>query len=124
MARTVSVIANVLLTTSLALFAGSALSQTYPNQPLKLIVPFSPGGGTDTFARVVSAGMQSSLEQNIIVENKPGAGGNIGADLVAKSKPDGYTLLLAQDSLACQLKKSYLPECRTLQILAAQHPWP
>jgi tripartite-type tricarboxylate transporter receptor subunit TctC len=100
MARNFSLIGKVLLTTSLALFAGSVLSQTYPTQPIKLVVPFSPGGGTDTFARVVSGGMQSSLEQNIIVENKPGAGGNIGADLVAKSKPDGYTLLLAQDSLA------------------------
>jgi len=100
MARTVSLIRKVLMVTSLAFFAGSALSQTYPSQPIKLIVPFSPGGGTDTFARVVSEGMQSSLGQSIIVENKPGAGGNIGADLVAKSKPDGYTLLLAQDSLA------------------------
>ena len=100
MARTISLIGKTLLATSLAFFAGSALSQTYPSQPIRLIVPFSPGGGTDTFARVVSAGMQPSLGQNIIVENKPGAGGNIGADLVAKSKADGYTLLLAQDSLA------------------------
>ena len=68
MARTISLIGKTLVATSLAFFAGPALSQTYPSQPIRLIVPFSPGGGTDTFARVVSAGMQSSLGQNIIVE--------------------------------------------------------
>jgi tripartite-type tricarboxylate transporter receptor subunit TctC len=100
MTRPFSSIGKVVAALAIALCSGLAMSQSYPTQPIKLIVPFSPGGGTDTFARVVSAGMQPSLGQNIIVENKPGAGGNIGADQVAKSKPDGYTLLLAQDSLA------------------------
>ena len=100
MDRAFTCLANKIVFISLALFSGLAMSQSYPSQSIKLIVPFSPGGGTDTFARVVAGGMQSGLGQTIVVENKPGAGGNIGADLVAKSKPDGYTLLLAQDSLA------------------------
>ncbi len=100
MARVYSLIGKAFVTLSITLCSGLAMSQAYPSQPIKLIVPFSPGGGTDTFARVVAGAMQPSLGQSIIVENKPGAGGNIGADLVAKSKPDGYTLLLAQDSLA------------------------
>ena len=95
-----SILARAPVAVSVAFFAVTAVAQPYPNQPIKLIVPFSPGGGTDTFARVVSGAMQPSLGQTIVVENKSGAGGNLGADLVAKSKPDGYTLLLAQDSLA------------------------
>src|SRR3546814_6898574 len=77
-----------------------AQADTYPDRPLKLVIPFSPGGSTDTFGRFVANGLSGELGQSIVVENKPGAGGNIGADMVAKSKADGYTLLLAQDSLS------------------------
>ncbi|MPS26046.1 tripartite tricarboxylate transporter substrate binding protein [Pigmentiphaga sp.] len=76
-----------------------AAAAAYPERPIRLIIPFSPGGGTDTFGRILAEGMQAELGQPVVAENKPGAGGNIGADLVAKSRPDGYTLLLAQDSL-------------------------
>ncbi len=67
----------------------------YPEKPIKLIVPFAPGGGTDLIARTLSIGMQKALGQSVIVENKPGGGTIIGTDAVAKSSPDGYTLLMA-----------------------------
>jgi tripartite-type tricarboxylate transporter receptor subunit TctC len=66
----------------------------YPDRPIRLIVPWAPGGSTDALARLVADKLTVSLGQPVIVENKPGASGNIGSELVAKSKPDGYTLLV------------------------------
>jgi len=81
---------------SIALFAaGSALAQSYPARPVTFIVPFAPGGGTDITARTVGAKLQQLWGQPVVVENRGGAGGVIGADVVAKAKPDGYTLLIA-----------------------------
>lgn len=81
--------------------AQQALAQdSFPTKPIRLIVPFSAGGGTDTFARTIAQSMGTQLGQTVVVDNRPGAGGNIGAEAVAKSAPDGYTWLLAQDSLA------------------------
>lgn len=74
--------------------AGSALAQAFPNKPLRLIVSFVPGGPTDIVARVVAGKMAEGLAQPVVVENRGGAGGTIGADAAAKSAPDGYTLLL------------------------------
>jgi tripartite-type tricarboxylate transporter receptor subunit TctC len=87
--------ASLLVLTASALLAGSAASQSYPNKPIKIIAPFAPGGVADVLARLVGDKLQKSLGQPVIVENRPGAGGNIGADLVAKSAPDGYTLLMS-----------------------------
>lgn len=67
----------------------------YPDRPIKLVVPFSPGGGTDLIARTLAKPMAAKLGQSIVVENKPGAGTIIGSDVVARSQPDGYTFLIA-----------------------------
>ena len=78
--------------------SGAALGQGYPNKPVRLIVPFPPGGSTDVLSRVLSQKASEKLGQTLVVENRPGAGGTIGSDFVAKSAPDGYTLLMATGS--------------------------
>ena len=76
-----------------------AAAQDYPgNKPIKLVVPFPAGGGTDIFARVIGNKLTETLKWVVVVDNKPGAGGNIGVDAVAKSPPDGYTIGLGQTS--------------------------
>jgi len=78
-----------------------AQSDSYPVRPIRIFVPFAPGGSNDVVARLVGEKLVSAWKQPVIVENKPGAGGNIGAEAVAKSPKDGYTLLLSGSSLAC-----------------------
>jgi len=77
---------------------GLAQAQAYPNKPVRLIVPFPAGGATDLFARTLSQKISEKLGQTLVVENRPGAGGALGADLAAKANPDGYTLLLSTSS--------------------------
>src|SRR5262245_12239540 len=78
--------------------APAALAQTYPAKPVKIVVPYPPGASTDTVARAVAQKLADSLGQQVFVENRAGASGNIGSDYVAKSPADGYTLLMATDA--------------------------
>jgi tripartite-type tricarboxylate transporter receptor subunit TctC len=82
------------------LAASSAHAQEYPNRPIKVIVPFSPGGAVDGPTRAIAQELSKQLKQQVVIENKPGAGATIGTDLVAKSPADGYTLLLASQTNA------------------------
>jgi tripartite-type tricarboxylate transporter receptor subunit TctC len=87
---------------ALALFAAPALQALaqaqWPSRPVRVIVPSSAGGGTDVFGRILSQALAEQTGQSFLVDNKPGASGNIGADLVAKAEPDGYTILVASNS--------------------------
>jgi tripartite-type tricarboxylate transporter receptor subunit TctC len=85
---------------AMAFSASNATAQDYPNRTIKIVVPFAAGGALDTVARLIGAKLSEIVKQPVIVENRPGAGGNVGADAVAKSPPDGYTILLSTNGLA------------------------
>jgi tripartite-type tricarboxylate transporter receptor subunit TctC len=80
----------------LAAATGAVAQQKWPDKPVRLVVPFTPGGGTDTLSRMVADKLSKENGWNFVVENRPGAGGNIGLDTVAKSAPDGYTIGMGQ----------------------------
>ena len=85
----------------LAALTGSAQAQSdYPNRPITIIVNITPGSGTDLIARTVADGLKTTLKQTVVVENRPGAGGSIGANVVAHSEPDGYRLLVTSSAIA------------------------
>ena len=84
----------VLMATSALVFGGEAQAQEFPDRPVTLVVPFAAGGSTDVVARIIGQKMSDDLGQQVIVENVAGAGGNLGADRVARAEPDGYTILM------------------------------
>jgi len=86
--------AALFATILLAALSAAAAEDDYPNHTVRIVVPFAPGGSTDVVARILADKLQGELKQSFVVENRAGAGGNIGADVVAKSNPDGYTLLM------------------------------
>jgi tripartite-type tricarboxylate transporter receptor subunit TctC len=92
--------AALFATIALLAFTLPALAQNYPSRSITVVVPFPAGGSADTLARLIGAKLSESLGQAVVVENKPGAGGNLGTDTVAKAAPDGYTLLLTPSSIA------------------------
>lgn len=84
---------------AIAALAAPAAAQSWPNKPVKIVVPFGPGGPADIYARILAQELGDALKQQFVVENKAGAGGTIGADIVAKAAPDGYTLLMMSNTL-------------------------
>jgi len=91
---------SVFISFLLTVFSSAAIAQAFPSQPIKIIVAFPPGGSTDITARLIAPKLAELWKQPVLVENKPGAGANIGTDFVAKSAPDGHTLLLATTAIA------------------------
>jgi len=92
---------RIVLAVSIVLgLLAQASAQSFPSRPVRMIVPFAPGGAVDSVARIVGNKMSEALGQPVIVENRPGAGGNLAADMVAKSAPDGYTIFLTTNGLA------------------------
>ena len=89
-----SMFAGAVVASILWLHAGETLAQGYPNRPIRLIVGFPPGGAVDTLARIISTRMSDTMGQPVVVENRPGAAGNLATDLVAKAPSDGYIILL------------------------------
>src|SRR5690349_15035912 len=83
-----------------ALASGVVFAQNFPSKPIRLVVPFGPGGVGDITARVVAQKMGETMKQQVIVDNRPSAGGIVAAELVAKSEPDGYTLMLLNNTNA------------------------
>jgi tripartite-type tricarboxylate transporter receptor subunit TctC len=96
----VSAIPAIAALAAFLMVAANALAQNYPVRPVKLIVPSSPGGGSDFIGRVLAQKLSDGLRQQVVVENRPGASSVIGADFVAKSAPDGYTVLISPAALA------------------------
>jgi len=103
-------VALAALSSLIVLTAGGVHAQTaYPNQPIKFIVPYPAGGATDALARMMAQKMQDNWQQSVVVENKPGAGGTIGNNLVAKGPADGYTVLFGIVALVQQISLMKLP---------------
>ena len=97
MMKHLTAVAGAVLATTIALATGTAQAQQdYPNKPIHLLIPFTPGGGTDFVSRVVASKLSETLKWQVIPENKPGASGNLAIAEAARSAPDGYTIVMGQ----------------------------
>ena len=127
----------IMLAVALALLAtgASAATQPYPTKPLRFVLPFPPGGGTDALARIIGPRLHDALGQPIVIDNRPGATGNIAAEIVAKAAPDGYTLALTFANILTVNKTLYpkvpfdplrdfapITQLGTAQFILAVHP--
>lgn len=92
---------------ALACFACTAYAQNYPTKPIRLVLPFPPGGGTDALARIIGPKLAENLGQTLVIDNRAGAAGNISAEIVARSQPDGYTLLVGFSTVLTTSKSLY-----------------
>jgi len=99
---------SVLLGAAAASLAAPALAQQFPSKPVRIVVPYTAGGGADTTARLIGPKLQEALGQTVVIDNKPGAGGTIGDDAVAKAPPDGHTLLIG--AFAHAVNPSLMPK--------------
>jgi tripartite-type tricarboxylate transporter receptor subunit TctC len=118
---------SVIVASALSLASGIAIAQSYPTKPVRLIVGYAPGGGVDIMARMIAPRLSTALGQQFIVENRPGAGQNIGAEVAARAAPDGYALFLASSALGINVslypKLTYDPiKSFTPVALIAQSP--
>ena len=118
MRRTVIGLAITLELALGAAFSQFSLAQTYPNRPVKLVVGYSPGGGVDINARLLAGKLSEILGQQVVVENKPGAGTNIANEYVAKAAPDGYTLLINTSAVTINMSLFKNPPFNTLRDFA------
>jgi len=126
--------ARVWLLVVAALFASCAWAQGYPSKPVRLVVPLAPGGGNDILARALGQRLQESLHQPVVIENRPGAGGNVGSEYVARTPGDGYTLLMITVAqvmnpwlykhLPFDIQRDFTPVAMlaTLPLLVLTHP--
>lgn len=116
--------------------AGSTLAQTYPQKPIRVLVPFPPGGGNDALMRVIAPKLSEALGQLLVIDNRPGAGGNVAAQTTAKSAPDGYTLLMGFSPILTINKSLYskvdfdpikdfapITQLATAQYILVVHPF-
>ena len=122
---------SLVLSLLLPIATGVAAQEGYPSRPLRLLHGFAPGGNADAVSRIVADGLSKELGVSVIVDNKPGAGGNIAAELVARANPDGYTILNATDprfnpqifAAAFEARTTYLDMAMTLSEPHAEEPY-
>ena len=112
----------VLAAVAAALIGSAAQAQDYPNRTIQVVVPFAAGGAVDVLARLIGAKLTEQVGQTVIIENRPGAGGTLGADAVAKAAPDGYTILQNTNGARDRARALQEPAVRRRQGLRAGHP--
>jgi tripartite-type tricarboxylate transporter receptor subunit TctC len=105
---------------SLVLFPIASLAQSYPTRPLKLVLPYNPGGVVDFVGRTLAQHLGDALGQPVVADNRPGAGGMLGTDVVARSVPDGYTLLLMDPAIVIN---PTLQDSVPYDLFKQFHPW-